>query len=147
MDRILSDLISRRESYRIPHRNSHEPCPTNAAICIRSLFQCWFWSAPYADSEGTAILGTCWVPNTLAQKATAEETLKSATYMAEKIRAATGNKKKTAKAIPNGNPCDILSQGDLQRPFPERRQVSAARGSSNMALPNVPGEALRARWC
>jgi hypothetical protein len=63
------------------------------------------------------IFATCCVPSAWAQKATAEETLKSATDTAKKIRDATGSKK-AAKAIPAGNPCDILSPGDVQKAFP-----------------------------
>jgi hypothetical protein len=60
---------------------------------------------------------TCSASNTWAQKATPDETLKSATETARKIREATGSKP-TAKAIPAGNPCDILSSSDVQKAFP-----------------------------
>jgi hypothetical protein len=59
----------------------------------------------------------CGMPSASAQKATAEETLKSATETAKKIQEATGSKP-AAKAIPAGNPCDILSSADVQRAFP-----------------------------
>lgn len=60
---------------------------------------------------------TCSVSTALAQKATPEETLKPATETARKIREATGSKP-AAKAIPVGNPCDILSTSDVQKAFP-----------------------------
>jgi hypothetical protein len=63
------------------------------------------------------IVATCGMPNAWAQKATAEETLKSATETAKRIREATGSKP-AAKAIPAGNPCDILPASDVQRAFP-----------------------------
>ena len=63
------------------------------------------------------ILGTFCASNASAQKATPEETLKSATETAKKIRDATGSKK-AAEPIPAGNPCDILSPGDVQKAFP-----------------------------
>ncbi|MDB5856195.1 MAG: hypothetical protein JWR22_4236 [Herminiimonas sp.] len=64
-----------------------------------------------------AIVLTCALPQAWAQKATAEETLKSATETAKKIREATGSKP-APEPIPAGNPCDILSSGDVQRAFP-----------------------------
>lgn len=64
-----------------------------------------------------AILLACSAANVCAQKATPEETLKSATETARKIREATGSKP-AAKAIPTGNPCEILSTGDVQKAFP-----------------------------
>jgi hypothetical protein len=63
------------------------------------------------------IFAMCGASNTWAQKPTAEETLKSATETAKKIREATGSKP-SATAIPAGNPCDILSSGDVQKAFP-----------------------------
>jgi len=63
------------------------------------------------------IVAICGTANAWAQKPTAEETLKSATETAKKIREATGSKP-TPKAIPTGNPCDILSSGDVQKAFP-----------------------------
>ena len=60
---------------------------------------------------------TCCASNAWAQKATPDETVKSATETARKIREATGSKP-AAKALPAGNPCDILSSGDVQKAFP-----------------------------
>jgi hypothetical protein len=68
-------------------------------------------------ASAVLILAACGMSNAWAQKATAEETLKSATETAKKIREATGSKP-AAKAIPAGNPCDILSSSDVQRAFP-----------------------------
>ena len=66
--------------------------------------------------------------NAWAQKVTPEETLKSATEAARKIREATGSKP-AAKAIPAGNPCDILSTSDVQKAFP-----GAKAGERSMRL-------------
>ena len=63
------------------------------------------------------IFSTCSASNVWAQKATPEDTLKSATETARKIREATGSKP-AAKAIPAGSPCDILTSGDVQKAFP-----------------------------
>jgi hypothetical protein len=63
------------------------------------------------------IFSTCSASNAWAQKATPEETLKSATETARKIREATGSRP-AAKAIPAGNPCDVLTSGDVQKAFP-----------------------------
>lgn len=63
------------------------------------------------------IVATCCVSSAWAQKTTAEERLKSATETAKKIRDATGSKQ-AVKAIPAGNPCEILPPGDVQKAFP-----------------------------
>ncbi|SMP62032.1 hypothetical protein SAMN06295970_10815 [Noviherbaspirillum suwonense] len=56
-------------------------------------------------------------PDAIAQKARPEDTLKSATDTANKIREATGGKP-AAKPVPSGNPCAILSSSDVQKAFP-----------------------------
>jgi hypothetical protein len=66
--------------------------------------------------------------NAWAQKATPDETVKSATETAGKIREATGSKP-PAQAIPAGNPCDILSASDVQKAFP-----GAKAGERSMRL-------------
>ena len=71
---------------------------------------------------------TCSASNGWAQKATSDETVKSATETAKKIREATGSKP-AAKAIPAGNPCDILSSSDVQKAFP-----GAKAGERSMRL-------------
>ena len=55
--------------------------------------------------------------NSWAQKVTPDETIKSATEAARKIREATGSKP-AAKTIPAGNPREILSTSDVQKAFP-----------------------------
>jgi hypothetical protein len=64
-----------------------------------------------------AMFATCYAANACAQKATADDTVKSATETAKKIREATGSKP-APKSIPAGNPCDILSMADVQKAFP-----------------------------
>jgi hypothetical protein len=92
------------------------------------------------------IVLTCSASNTWAQKATPAETLKSATETAGKIREATGSKP-AAKAIPAGNPCDIISSSGVQKAFPGAKTGERSTHLKNMASPNVPGKARRARWC
>ena len=52
-----------------------------------------------------------------AQTTSPSQTLKSATKTANDIRGMTGAKP-AAKELPSGDPCSILSQGDVQRIFP-----------------------------
>ena len=56
------------------------------------------------------------VLNAYAQNTKADDALKSATETAKKIREATGSKP-APKAIPAGDPCEILSLADVQKAF------------------------------
>lgn len=87
--------------------------PSLAIRCSRHFMG----SRAMSMATALAMVALCGTSSAWAQKPTAEETLKSATETAKKIQEATGSKP-APQAIPTGNPCDILSTGDVQKAFP-----------------------------